>query len=151
MLPRTGCLTVYDWGQLSLLRRVDRLDSCGLTDVPAAQQRHRHKVSMAPSGWKPSKYRVIEPTLAEDLVKHYPEKYSLPSEDQLEGLGEEDYARIVFVNREEAWIYIEYVDDADKVYGKLCDYMKCVDLHKNQRVWFHKDRIAEIKSEDDSE
>ncbi|DBA81934.1 TPA: hypothetical protein ACH3X1_007645 [Trebouxia sp. C0004] len=106
---------------------------------------------MAPSGWKPSKYRVIEPTLAEDLVKHYPEKYSLPSEDQLEGLGEEDYARIVFVNREEAWIYIEYVDDADKVYGKLCDYMKCVDLHKNQRVWFHKDRIAEIKSEDDSE
>ena len=139
---------------------------------------------MAPAGWKPSKYRVIEPTLAEDLVKHYPgtsehacdwvlsqpmlfilagrrcippsfvlcaEKYSLPSEDQLEGLGEEDYARIVFVNREEAWVYIEYVDDADKVYGKLCDYMKCVDLHKNQRVWFHKDRIAEIKSEDDSD
>jgi len=29
--------------------------------------------------------------------------------------------------------------------------MKCVDLHKNQRVWFHKDRIAEIKSEDDSD
>ena len=27
---------------------------------------------MAPAGWKPSKYRVIEPTLAEDLVKHYP-------------------------------------------------------------------------------
>ncbi len=79
------------------------------------------------------------------------EKYSLPPEDQLEGLGEEDYARIVFVNREEAWVYIEYVDDADKVYGKLCDYMKCVDLHKNQRVWFYKDRIAEIKSEDDSE
>ena len=81
----------------------------------------------------------------------YAEKYSLPPEDQLEGLGEEDYARIVFVNREEAWVYVEHVDDADKVYGKLCDYMKCVDLHKNQRVWFHKDRIAEIKSEDDSE
>ena len=27
---------------------------------------------MAPAGWKPSKYRLIEPTLAEDLVKHYP-------------------------------------------------------------------------------
>ena len=144
---------------------------------------------MAPAGWKPSKYRVIEPTLAEDLVKHYPgmlraclsfgsfrsmlqsapvvllghaqlqdvrscalvEKYSLPSEDQLEGLGEEDYARIVFVNREEAWVYVEYVDEADKVYGKLCDYMRSVDLHKNQRVWFNKDRIAEVKSGEDSD
>lgn len=27
---------------------------------------------MAPSGWKPSKYKLIEPTLVEDLVKHYP-------------------------------------------------------------------------------
>ncbi|KAL0051633.1 hypothetical protein WJX82_011021 [Trebouxia sp. C0006] len=88
--------------------------SCGSRDALIAQKRHRHKAPMAPAGWKPSKYRVIEPTLAEDLVKHYPEKYSLPSEDQLEGLGEEDYARIVFVNREEAWVYIEYVDDADK-------------------------------------
>ena len=79
------------------------------------------------------------------------EKYSLPSEDQLEGLGEEDYARIVFVNREEAWVYVEYVDEADKVYGKLCDYMRSVDLHKNQRVWFNKDRIAEVKSVEDSD
>ena len=79
------------------------------------------------------------------------DKYSLPPEDQLDGLGEDEYAKIVFVNREEAWVYIEYVDDADKVYGKLCDYMRSVDLHKNQRVWFAKDRIAEVKAGDDSD
>lgn len=77
------------------------------------------------------------------------DKYSLPPEDQLDGLGEDEYAKIVFVNREEAWVYIEYVDDADKVYGKLCEYMKSVDLHKNQRVWFNKDRIAEVRAGDD--
>lgn len=55
------------------------------------------------------------------------------------------------MNREEAWVYIEHVDDADKVYGKLCDYMKSVDLHKNQRVWFNKDRIAEVRAGDDSD
>ena len=27
---------------------------------------------MAPAGWKPSKYKAIEPTLIEDLVKYYP-------------------------------------------------------------------------------
>lgn len=69
----------------------------------------------------------------------------MPSESDLDGLGEEDYARIVFVNKEEAWVYVEHVDDADKVYGKLCEYMKCIDLHKNQRVNFCKDRVAEIK------
>ncbi|KAL3142790.1 hypothetical protein ABBQ38_003089 [Trebouxia sp. C0009 RCD-2024] len=106
---------------------------------------------MAPSGWKPSKYKLIEPTLVEDLVKHYPDKYSFPPEDQLDGLGEDEYAKIVFVNREEAWVYIEYVDDADKVYGKLCDYMRSVDLHKNQRVWFAKDRIAEVRGGEDSD
>lgn len=72
------------------------------------------------------------------------DKYSMPPEDQLDGLGEDEYAKIVFVNREEGWVYIEHVDDADKVYGKLCDYMRSVDLHKNQRVWFVKDRIAGV-------
>ena len=49
-------------------------------------------------------------------------------------------------------MYVEYVDDAGKVYGKLCDYMRSIDLHKNQRVYFLKDRIAEIKcGGDDSE
>ena len=79
------------------------------------------------------------------------DKYSMPPEDQLDGLGEDEYAKIVFVNREEAWVYVEYVDDADKVYGKLCDYMRSVDLHKNQRVWFAKDRIAEVKAGGDSD
>ena len=79
------------------------------------------------------------------------DKYSFPPEDQLDGLGEDEYAKIVFVNREEAWVYIEHVDDADKVYGKLCDYMRSVDLHKNQRVWFAKDRIAEVRGADDSD
>lgn len=68
----------------------------------------------------------------------------MPPEDQLDGLGEDEYAKIVFVNREEGWVYIEHVDDADKVYGKLCDYMRSVVLHKNQRVWFVKDRIAGV-------
>lgn len=68
----------------------------------------------------------------------------MPPEDQLDGLGEDEYAKIVFVNREEGWVYIEHVDDADKVYGKLCDYMRSIDLHKNQRVWFVKDRIAGV-------
>lgn len=43
-----------------------------VSDEPDGCCRRRHKVPMAPAGWKPSKYRVIEPTLAEDLVKHYP-------------------------------------------------------------------------------
>lgn len=90
-------------------------------------------------------------TTLHSLSTYATDKYSVPPDDQLDGLGEDEYAKIVFVNREEAWVYIEYVDDADKVYGKLCDYMRSVDLHKNQRVWFAKDRIAEVKAGDDSD
>ena len=106
---------------------------------------------MAPAGWKPTKYRAIEPTLIDDLVKHYPDKYARPSQGELDALGEEDIVRIVYVNKEEAWVYIEWVDESDKVYGKLCDYMRSIDLHKNQRVYFTKERIAEIKVGDDSD
>lgn len=75
----------------------------------------------------------------------------MPSEGELDALGEDDIVKIVYVNKEEAWIYVEWVDEADKVYGKLCEYMRSIDLHKNQRVSFTKDHIAEIKVGDDSD
>ena len=79
------------------------------------------------------------------------EEYSKPTEDQLSGLGEDDYVMIVFVNKEEAWIYVEHDDDRDKVYGKLCEYPKHIELHKNQRVYFHVSRVAAIKCGYDSD
>ena len=89
---------------------------------------------------------------ADHFYLPFADKYSRPSPDELESLGEDDIVRIVYVNKEEAWVYIEWVDESDKVYGKLTDYMRSIDLHKNQRVWFTKERIAEIKvgdSDDD--
>ena len=80
------------------------------------------------------------------------DQYKQPTEDELSGLGEDDCVMIVFVNKEEAWIYVEHVDEKDKVYGKLCNYPKHIELHKNQRVYFHMNRVAAIKCEaDDSD
>ena len=47
------------------------------------------------------------------------DKYARPSTEELDSLGEDDIVRIVYVNKEEAWVYIEWVDESDKVYGKL--------------------------------
>ena len=59
---------------------------------------------------RPSKYKVIEPSKLEDLVKYQPHKYRALPETTLNHLTEGEVVKLVFVNREDIWINVEAVD-----------------------------------------
>ncbi|EIE27349.1 hypothetical protein COCSUDRAFT_55365 [Coccomyxa subellipsoidea C-169] len=100
---------------------------------------------------KPTKYKTIEPTLAEDLSKHNPYLYSaIPDHSELDLLGEDDLIKIALINREDIWLFVERVEeDTDIIYAKVAQRVKRAhELQEGQRVAVKKEHVCEIKYHD---
>ena len=76
---------------------------------------------------RPSKYKAIEPSKLENLVQYQPDKYKLLPESTLSHLLKDHMVKLVFVNREEIWVSIHFVDHEEETGRPLCcNLLKCV-------------------------
>ncbi|KAK9829811.1 hypothetical protein WJX72_008032 [[Myrmecia] bisecta] len=103
---------------------------------------------------RPSKYKLIQPTLVESLVKVYPDKYKAPHPRELDMLHTDDLVKFVYINKQDVWCHVDNVDDdvePHKVYAKLSHHAPKLDMQKGQRVQFTKEHIIEIADHDDDD
>ncbi|KAK9813928.1 hypothetical protein WJX73_005274 [Symbiochloris irregularis] len=102
---------------------------------------------------RPSKYKPIEPSKLDDLVKHHPKVYRPLSQTALDHLNEQDSVKLVFFNREDIWVHVQGVDhEEDTVCG--CIQTKCTKLEGlqiGQLVSFKKEHIVEVQEDSDSD
>lgn len=102
---------------------------------------------------RPSKYKAIEPSRLEDLVKYQPDKYRPLNQDVLNHLTEGDLVKLIFVNREELWVSLQVLDTEE---GTLCGNIiskpkKLEGLQVGQLVSFRVEHVVEIHDDSASD